>query len=138
MPILAISTIEEKTDAKTLGKLTYNKETFEFSCSDTETDLINKYEKCYLDSSNIVYLDKDELKELGAKWEKSTKSYYYKRCDKDKFKKWIETGDKIYLKIPYRFQDELKKNYKIKFCGVSKNWWVSINNFNDVLEEFRI
>ena len=49
-------------------------------------------------------------------------------------KKTEPTQDKIYLNIPYKLKDEIKKSFPIKWDTKLKQWFI-IENTNDEVDE---
>jgi hypothetical protein len=136
MPELAIFNIEDKKIAKTLGTLKYDAETYKFTCNDSESKLIEVFEKIYLD--NTKFSDNEEIKKLGGHFEKKINKWCIQRQQLNKFTKFIDTYEKIYLSIPYILKDELKKKYNLSFESSSKKWFVKSNKMSEELEDFII
>ena len=89
----------------------------------------NKQTRIYL---TVSFDDKDEVKELGAKFDDKLKKWYISKRLSPLFKKWIDVN-RIYLCVPYEFVDEVKA-LGGKFDSQLNKWYIT--SYNEDLADF--
>ena len=81
--------------------------------------------KIYL---KVPFADKDEVKQLGAKWDGDMKSWYIPEgADESTFSKWethtpSPNAPKIYISVPFADKDAVKQ-LGARWDGDKKSWY---------------
>lgn len=77
---------------------------------------------------NVPFLEKDEAKQLGAKWDNRNRVWYFNgtvHFARESLKKWTP---RVYLKVPYAEKDEAKDNYNAKWDSRRKQWYLDVRD----------
>jgi hypothetical protein len=130
---LALLTTEEVSQAKKLGKVTYNPNDKKFSSTDEA--VIAEYGKVFLTTK---FEDNAEVKKLGGRWDGKKKQHYCKQREVETFRKYIVSNTRLYLDVPFVMKDEFKKKYGMKFDGELKKWFIDESKRCEEIEDFLI
>jgi len=128
---LAILDTIEHTNAKKLGKVTYDSTTKRFFSESKEVQAI--YGKVFLSTK---YEDNEAVKKLGARWDGKKKQHYCKESEREKFAKYILSNVRVYVEVPPVFKSEFQRLYGMKFDGDKKKWYVDESKRCEELEDF--